>query len=93
MSTAVYPHLSPVNAMTIGGAKRFDAVSRDSFAAMAEEAGMAAALVLARLDGMVKRIIPAAEKLSKEFKIKWPAPLYDEILKVIRSQIERIEAK
>ena len=93
MSTAVYPHLSPVNAMAIGGAKRFDAVSRDSFAAMAEEAGMAAALVLARLDGMAERIIPAAEKLSREFKIKWPAPLYDEILKVIRSQIERIVEK
>ena len=90
MSTAVYPQLSRVNAMTIGGAKTFGDVSRGSFAAMAESVGMSPELVLSRLDAMAKKIPSAAEKQAEDLRDAWPNPVYARILDVIRAQIKTV---
>ena len=90
MSTAIYPNLSKVNAMTIGGAKRFDKVSRGSFAAMAREVGMNEDLLLGRLDNLARRILPAAEALAEELSAEWPSEVYRRIIDVIALQKSRI---
>ena len=90
MCTAVYPNLSRVNAMSIGGAKGFDDVTRQSFAAMAEEAGMRPPLVLRRLDAMAKFIPQAAHAVAEELEDDWPSDVYAKIEAVIRDQISRV---
>jgi len=90
MSTAVYRSLSHVNAMSIGGAKRFEDVSRQGFSAMAEEVGMRPQLILGRLDAMVDRILPKARRLARELKEEWPSEVYAEIEKVIAGQLKSV---
>ena len=90
MCTAVYPNLSRVNAMSIGGAKGFDDVTRQSFAAMAEEAGMRPQLVLHRLDAMAKAIPQAACAVAEELEADWPSDVYTKIEVVIRNQVGRV---
>ena len=90
MSTAVYSSLSRVNAMSIGGAKRFEDVSRASFSKMAGEVGVRPSLVLARLDKIAGKILPAARSLSDEMSSEWPSGIYAEIESVIRAQIATI---
>ena len=90
MCTAVYPNLSRVNAMSIGGAKGFDDVTRQSFAAMAKEAGMRPQLVLHRLDAMPKAIPQTARAVAEELEAEWPSGVYAKIEAVIRDQISRV---
>ena len=90
MCTAVYPNLSRVNAMSIGGARGFGDVTRQSFAAMAEEAGMRPPLVLHHLDAMVKAIPQAARVVAEELEANWPSGVYAKIEAVIRDQISRV---
>ena len=90
MCTAVYPNLSRVNAMSIGGAKGFDDVTRQSFAAMAEEAGMRPPLVLHRLDAMAKAIPQTARAVARELEADWPSDVYAKIEAVIRDQTNRV---
>ena len=86
MSTAVYSSLSRVNAMSIGGAKRFADVSRASFSLMAGEVGVRPSLVLSRLDKIAGKILPAAQSLAEEMYLEWPSGIYAEIEGVIRAQ-------
>jgi len=90
MCTAVYRNLSRVNAMSIGGAKRFEDVSRQSFSAMAEEVGMRPQLVLRRLDVMAKRILDDARRLAVELNESWPSDVYVKIGKVISDQLKDV---
>ena len=90
MSTVVYPHLSKVNAMSIGGAKEMHDVSRGSFGSMADEVGMSAELVLGRLDAIVKRILPAASALADSLSAEWPSEVYSKILSVVRKHAGQI---
>ena len=90
MSTAVYGNLSRVNAMFIGGAKKFDDVSRASFAAMANEVGMRQSLVLDRLDRISAKIVPAARSLSAEMASEWPSGIYSEVEAVIKAHVAAI---
>ncbi|MBR2714499.1 MAG: type II toxin-antitoxin system HipA family toxin [Kiritimatiellae bacterium] len=90
MCTAVYRNLSCVNAMSIGGAKRFEDVSRQSFSAMAEEAGMRPQLILGRLDAMAKRILPEAQRLATALNGEWPSEVYAKIEKVIVNQLRSV---
>lgn len=90
MSTAIYSSLSRVNAMSIGGAKRFEDVSRASFGAMAEEVGMRPALVLSRLDRLTGKISSAARDLSEELSRRWPSDVYARIEAVIGSQVASV---
>ena len=90
MSTAVYGNLSRVNAMSIGGAKRFDDVSRASFAAMADEAGMRPELVLGRLDRMAVKIVFEAHSLARVMESKWPSGIYEKIEGVIKDQVATV---
>jgi len=90
MCTAVYRNLSRVNAMSIGGAKRFQDVSRQSFGSMAEEVGMRPQLILGRLDTMAKRILDAAHRLAIELNNDWPSDVYAKIEKVIAGQLKRV---
>ena len=83
MSTEVYGNLSQVNAMSIGGAKTLEDVNRDSFSALAQEAGMRPLLALRRLDSLVSRIVPAAADLASEMSESWPSPVYGRIVKMI----------
>lgn len=90
MSTAVYPNLSRVNAMSIGGATTLDAVDRTSFARMAEEAGMKDSLVLSRLDKMVRDIPDVARMLSARISEVWPSDVYSRIETVIADHVRRV---
>lgn len=86
MSTAIYGNLSKVNAMSIGGARTLDDVTRGSFERLAREAGMRPQLVLNRLDSLVERIGPAAAALASEMAETWPSEVYGKILDVIARQ-------
>ncbi len=90
MCTLVYGNLSRVNAMLIGGTRSLDEVSRESFARMAEEIGMRPRLVLARLDVLVKRIGPAAERLAKTMNTAWPSAVYAKIVETIERQVRSV---
>ncbi len=57
---------------------------------MATEIGMRPALVLARLDGIMKTIIPCAQALAKELSIDWPNSVYGKILKVIDRHVAAV---
>lgn len=83
MSTEIYGNLSKVNAMSIGGAKTLEDANRDSFSALAQEAGMRPLLALNRLDSQIARIVPAAADLASEMSESWPSPVYGRIVKVI----------
>lgn len=91
MSTAIYPNLSRVNAMSIGRAKTFDDVSRNSFVQMAEETGMNPALVLGRLDKIAAVISSAVEELRRELEIFWPSDVYGKILQIVDGQLKRVK--
>ncbi len=90
MCTYVYRNLSRVNAMSIGGAKAFADVTRQSFAAMAEEVGMRPQLVLDRLDKMASRIVPAARALASDMGVEWPSAVYLKIAFVIERHAKSI---
>lgn len=89
LCTAVYGTLSQVNAMSIGGARTFDEVSRDSFAAMAREVGMRPQLVWRRLDALARKMLPAARRLAEELSAEWPSEVYAKICRVIERQTGR----
>ena len=76
--------------MSIGGAKRFDDVSRASFAAMADEAGMRPELVLGRLDRMAVKIVFEAHSLARVMESKWPSGIYEKIEGVIKDQVATV---
>lgn len=90
MCTCIYRNLSRVNAMSIGGAKKFDEVSRQSFSQMAEEVGMRPQLVLGRLDKMINRILPAARALASDMGAEWPSAVYAKIVSVIEGQAKSV---
>ena len=90
MCTHVYRNLSRVNAMSIGGAKAFGDVTRQSFGTMAEEVGMRSGLVLGRLDAMAKRILPAARELASEMESTGSCPVYAKIIAVIEKQVKAV---
>lgn len=90
MSTAVYTNLSRESAMSIGGARHFDEVRRESFSAMAAEIGMRPALVLARLDGIAKKIVPCATAVARELSADWPSAVYGKILEVINRHVAAV---
>ncbi len=90
MSTAIYPGLSRVNAMSIGGAERFEDVRRDSFASLAAEVGMRPALVLSRLDNICGKIVHLSQSLEKELSVEWPNPVYGKIGAVIAAHVSAV---
>ena len=90
MSTAVYGNLSRVNAMSIGGARKFEHVTRASFGAMAEEVGMRPQLAIDRLDRLAAKIVPAAHALAGELGAEWPSGVYAKIESVIADQVATI---
>ena len=90
MCTCVYPNLSRVNAMSIGGTKAFADVTRQSFSRMAEEVGMRPQLVLERLDKIVHRIVPAARTLASDMNAEWPSEVYAKIVSVVEGQVKSV---
>ena len=90
MSTAIYGNLSRVNAMSIGGARKFADVKRERFGTMAQEAGMRPQLAIDRLDRLVARIGSVAHTLSGELAAEWPSDVYAKIESVIAGQIESL---
>ena len=90
MSTAIYANLSRINAMSIGGARKFKDVSRASFEAMAEVVGMRPQLVISRLDRLAAKIVPTAHALASEFSTEWPSGLYAKVEAVITEQVASI---
>lgn len=90
MSTVIYPNLSKINAMSIGGAKNMAEVTRRSFEIMAKEADLRPQLVLNRLDNMLAKIGPSAKDLSETLKDTWPSEVYDKIVSVIESQSRQV---
>ena len=90
MSTAIYGNLSRVNAMSIGGARKFADVKRERFGTMAQEAGMRPQLAIDRLDRLVARIGSVAHTLSGELAAEWPSDVYAKIESVIADQVESL---
>ena len=90
MSTAVYGNLSRVNAMSIGGARKFEEVTRTSFGAMAEEVGMRPQLAIDRLDRLTAKIVPAAHALASELGAEWPSGVYAKVESIIAEQVASI---
>lgn len=90
MSTVIYPKLSKINAMSIGGTNRMADVTRASFEAMADEAGLRPALVLGRLDAMLEKIGSTARELAENLNSAWPSDVYDRIVKVIDMQSAQV---
>ena len=90
MSTVIYGNLSRVNAMSIGGARKFAEVKRERFGEMAEETGMRPQLAIDRLDRLVARIGSAAHALAGEFATEWPSDVYEKIESVIADQVESL---
>ena len=90
MSTAIYGNLSGVNAMSIGGARKFADVKRERFGTMAQEAGMRPQLAIDRLDRLVARIGSVAHTLSGELAAEWPSDVYAKIESVIADQVESL---
>ena len=78
--------------MSIGGAKKFGDVTRQSFGTMAEEVGMRPGLVLGRLDAMAKRIRPAARELASEMESTEPCLVYSKIIAVIENQVKSVSS-
>ena len=90
MSTAIYGNLSRVNAMSIGGARKFADVKRERFGTMAQEAGMRPQLAIDRLNRLVARIGSVAHTLSGELAAEWPSDVYAKIESVIAGQVESL---
>ena len=90
MSTAIYDNLSRINAMSIGGARKFEEVTRERLGAMAKEAGMRPQLAIDRLDRLVARIGSAAHALAGELGAKWPSGAYAKIESVIAGQVASV---
>ena len=90
LSTEVYGNLSRVNAMSVGGARRLEDVTRDSLSAMAKEVDMRPAVVLARADRLARAIVPAARELSEELSGNWPSDVYAKIVAVIEGHCRQI---
>ena len=90
MSTAIYGNLSRVNAMSIGGARKFADVKRERFGTMAQEAGMRPQLAIDRLDRLVARIGSVAHTLSGELSAEWPSDVYAKIESVLAGQVESL---
>lgn len=90
MSTAVYRGLSRTNAMAIGGAWTFEEVTRESFARMAQELAVRPALVLDRLDEMLKHFPRKVDRLKSKLNDAWPSPIYERIASVINNQCAAI---
>ena len=90
MSTAIYGNHSRVNAMSIGGTRKFADVKRERFGTMAQEAGMRPQLAIDRLDRLVARIGSVAHTLSGELAAEWPSDVYAKIESVIAGQIESL---
>jgi len=90
MCTRVYQNLSSSLAMSIGGAKRFEDVSRQNFAIMAEEVGMRPQLVLGRLDATIGRILSKARTLATEMGAEWPSKVYTKIVAVIEDAVSQL---
>ena len=93
MSTEIYGNLSKVNAMSIGGARTLDDVTRGSFERLAGEVGMRPRLVLARLDSLADRIGPAAAALASELSESWPSEVYGKIIDVISRRRASVKSK
>jgi len=90
VSTAVYPELSTDYAMSIGGDRAFDSLSRESFARFAREAGIAPAFVLGRLDALASRLLPTAEMLADELKASYPSPVYAKVIAFVTDCLHRL---
>ena len=90
MSTAIYGNLSRVNAMSIGGARKFADVKRERFGTMAQEAGMRPQLAIDRLNRLVARIGSVTHALSSELAAEWPSDEYAKIESVIADQVESL---
>ncbi len=90
MSTAIYPNLSKINAMSIGGAKNMSEVSRRNFEIMAEEANLRPQLVLNRLDNMLAKIGLYAKELVEALNETWPSEVYGKIVSVIEAQSRQV---
>lgn len=86
VSTLVYPELSREFAMSIGGERDLSVINRDSFARQATTMGISASLVEARIDALVKRILPAAQNLAIELSESWPSDVYAKIVEIIVRQ-------
>lgn len=90
VSTLVYPDLSREFAMSVADDRSFEEITRNSFADLAPRCGLSPKLVLAHLDDLAKRIVPAAHALSDGLAVNWPSPVYPKIVAIIEKQATRI---
>ena len=92
VSTLVYKELSRDFAMSVGGEMAIDGIERGHFDRLATDSGMSPKLVLAHLNALIERLPTAAKALMDRFVTKYPAPIYEQIVDVIDSQIAKVKS-
>ena len=76
--------------MSIGKEFAFANISRVNFQEMAVECQIRPEIVFAQIDDLLVKIIPAAEALKNELAASYPCPVYDEILQIIKRNVQRL---
>ena len=90
LCTEIYSNLSREFAMSIGKEFAFANISRNNFQEMAADCQIRPEIVFAQIDDLLMKIIPAAEALKSELAITHPCPVYDEILQIIKLNVQRL---
>lgn len=76
-------------AMSVGGEKRIYRIGRGDFVRLAEDLGVAPAVVLRRVDALAVKLRAAAPALRDELARISPSPVYDRICGIVESQFSR----
>lgn len=90
LCTEIYSNLSREFAMSIGKEFAFSNISRANFEEMAVDCNVRPEIVFAQIDDLIVKIIPAAEALKNELAASYPCPVYDEILQIIKRNVQRL---
>ena len=90
LCTEIYSNLSREFAMSIGKEFAFANISRINFQEMATDCQIRPEIVFAQIDDLLMKIIPAAESLKSELAITHPSSVYDEILQIIKLNVQRL---
>ncbi len=91
LCTEIYPSLSRDAAMRIGGEFNFAKITRDNFKLMARECDIRPEIILDQIDGLIARLISAAEKLAAELNVIHPSPVYSQIIEVVEKQTRNLK--
>ena len=93
LCTEVYDNLSHESAMSIGHEFNFAEISRQNFSNMAVECDIRAEIVMNQIEDLIRKIVPAATELANELNIKYPCPIYNDIIQIIKHNAMQLTVK